>query len=42
MSVTYEEILPSRLKFQAIRSYGAKRLKDYTEVSQLQRSVAFH
>ena len=42
MLVTYEEILLFRLKFQAIRSNGAKRLKDYTEVSQLERSVAPH
>lgn len=39
---TYEEIFLSRLKFQAIRTNGAEPLKDYTEVLQLQRSVAFH
>lgn len=39
--LTYEEIFLSRLKYQAIGK-GADRLKDYTEESQLQRSVAFH
>lgn len=41
MLITYEEILLSRFKLQAIGK-SANRLKDYTEESQLQRSVAFH
>ena len=41
MLVTYEEIILSTLKFQAIRQ-GAKPMKEYTEESQLPRSVAFH